>query len=272
MIIEIDSAADPRLDAFRWRDRQLASKLDRLDAVGAGLFIAEGDLVVQRAIDMNYAAVSLLCESTTGSHLANLVDSTVNIFIASEEIRGEVTGLGVPLRATGLFRRPALLAPHDLLASASRLVVAEDIDNPTNLGAIVRSAAALGWDGILLAPGSADPLARRALRVSMGSGLSIPFARLSPNDSVNTLLQQHNYMTVALTPDSTAIKISEISYSSQQKMALMFGSERDGLQADTMAASSVVARIPMYGDIDSLNVGAAAAIAMYALGPDNAQQ
>ncbi|MSZ96295.1 MAG: rRNA methyltransferase, partial [Actinobacteria bacterium] len=266
------SAADPRLDAFRWRDRQLASKLDRLDAVGAGLFIAEGDLVVQRAIDMRYHAVSLLCESATGSALAALIDESVDIFIASEEIRGEVTGLGVPLRATGLFRRPALLAPHELLASASRLVVAEDIDNPTNLGAIVRSAAALGWDGILLAPGSADPLARRALRVSMGSGLSMPFARLSRDDNVNDLLQQHNYMTVALTPDSNAVKVSDIAYSVQQKMALMFGSERDGLRTDTMASSSVVARIPMYGDIDSLNVGAAAAIAMYALGPDNAQK
>jgi tRNA G18 (ribose-2'-O)-methylase SpoU len=98
---------------------------------------------------MRYHAVSLLCESATGSALAELIDESVDIFIASEEIRGEVTGLGVPLRATGLFRRPALLAPHELLASASRLVVAEDIDNPTNLGAIVRSAAALGWDGIL---------------------------------------------------------------------------------------------------------------------------
>jgi tRNA G18 (ribose-2'-O)-methylase SpoU len=106
----------------------------------------------------------------------------------------------------------------------------------------------------------------------MGSGLSMPFARLSREDNVNDLLQQHNYMTVALTPDSNAVKVSDIAYSSQQKMALMFGSERDGLRTDTMASSSVVARIPMYGDIDSLNVGAAAAIAMYALGPDNAEK
>ena len=270
MIIDIDSATDSRLDAFRWRDRQLASKLDRLDAVGAGLFIAEGDLVVQRAIDMHYHAVSLLCDKATGAALSTLVDSTVNIFIASEDIRGEVTGLGVPLRATGLFRRPPLVDPHTLLSSAQRVVIAEDIDNPTNLGAIVRSAAALGWDGIVLAPGSADPLARRALRVSMGSGLSMPFTRLSPHDNVNELLQHHGFMTVALTPDPTAINVSDISYTSQQKIALMFGSERDGLHADTLSASSAIARIPMHGGIDSLNVGAAAAIAMYALGPDNA--
>ena len=270
MIIEVNSATDARLDSFRWRDRQLASKLDRLDTVGAGLFIAEGDLVVQRAIDLKFHAVSLLCDEITGAAMAAMVGEEVNVYIASEAIRGEVTGLGVPLRATGLFRRPPLIDPQHLLQKATRVVVAEDVDNPTNLGAIVRSAVALGWDAIVLAPGSADPLARRALRVSMGSGLSVPFARLAPGDEVNTLLRDAGFTTVALTPEDAATPISEIKFTKKQKMALLLGSERDGLQKESMRAADVCARIPMHGGIDSLNVGAAAAIAMHALGPDNA--
>lgn len=268
MIIEVNDPADERLDAFRWRDRQLASKLDRLDIVGAGLFVAEGDLVVERAIELKYEAIALLCDEPTGHQLANRVSDTVQVFIAPEALRGEVTGLGVPLRATGLFRRPALHSVHDVLASSQRVVLAEDIDNPTNLGAIVRSAAALGWDGIVLAPGSADPLARRALRVSMGSGLSLPFARLTPADNLADLLARHDFTSFALTPDERATNISQVTQTPNQKLALLLGSERDGLDDATMEAASHLVRIPMHAGIDSLNVGAAAAIAMHALGPD----
>ena len=268
MIIEVNDPADERLDAFRWRDRQLASKLDRLDIVGAGLFVAEGDLVVERAIELEYEAIALLCDEHTGHQLASRVNDDVHVFLAPETLRGEVTGLGVPLRATGLFRRPALRSVHDLLSSAQRVVLAEDIDNPTNLGAIVRSAAALGWDGIILAPGSADPLARRALRVSMGSGLSLPFARLATTDILAELLAQHAYTSFALTPDSNATNISDVSHTQDQKIALLLGSERDGLNEATMESATNKVRIPMHAGIDSLNVGAAAAIAMHALGPD----
>ena len=269
MIIEVNDPNDARLDPFRWRDRQLASKLDRLDAVGAGMFVAEGDLVVERAIELQYEAIALLCDEPTGIELATRVSDAVQVFIAPEVLRGEVTGLGVPLRATGLFRRPALRAVHDVLASAQRVVLAEDIDNPTNLGAIVRSAAALGWDAIILAPGSADPLARRALRVSMGSGLSLPFARLTPADNLAELLTKNHFTSFALTPDATATNISQVPHSSGQKMALLLGSERDGLNEDTMGSATHMVRIPMHAGIDSLNVGAAAAIAMHALGPDS---
>lgn len=268
MIIEVNDPADERLDAFRWRDRQLASKLDRLDIVGAGLFVAEGDLVVERAIELGYQAIALLCDEHTGHQLAARVSAEVHVFLAPEALRGEVTGLGVPLRATGLFRRPALRSVHDVMASAQRVVLAEDIDNPTNLGAIVRSAAALGWDGIILAPGSADPLARRALRVSMGSGLSLPFARLTPTDNLAEMLAHHAYTSFALTPDASATNISLVSHSPNQKLALLLGSERDGLDDATMEAATHMVRIPMHAGIDSLNVGAAAAIAMHALGPD----
>lgn len=269
MILHVTDGTDPRLDPFRWRDRQLASKLQRLDAVGAGMFVAEGDLVVERAIELHYEAVALLCDEPTGLRLAELVDESVQVFIGSEQLRGDVTGLGVPLRATGLFRRPALVSLHDVLSRATRVVVAEEIDNPTNLGAIVRSAVALGWDAIVLSAGSADPLARRALRVSMGSGLSVPFVRLGQNDNIGQLLQQHNFESYAMTPDASATSLSSVTVTPEQKTALLLGSERDGLQQSSMNSATHIVRIPMHGGIDSLNVGAAAAIAMHALGPDS---
>lgn len=272
MIIRVADGADQRLDPFRWRDRQLASKLERLDVVGAGMFVAEGDLVVYRAIELRYNAVALLCDEPTGVGLSHLVDESVQIFIGSEQLRADVTGLGVPLRATGLFRRPALLSCAEVLASATRVVVAEEIDNPTNLGAIVRSGVALGWDAIVLSAGSADPLARRALRVSMGSGLSVPFVRLGQGENICDLLRQHHFVSYALTPQSTATSLATISVPDGQKTALLLGSERDGLQPDTMKTATHVVRIPMHGGIDSLNVGAAAAIAMHALGPDSHHQ
>ncbi len=269
MIIRVTDGSDPRLDPFRWRDRQLASKLERLDAVGAGMFVAEGDLVVDRAIELRYEAVALLCDEPTGIRLAESVGESVQVFIGSEQLRGDVTGLGVPLRATGLFRRPALVSAHDVLSRATRVVVAEEIDNPTNLGAIVRSAVALGWDAIVLSAGSADPLARRALRVSMGSGLSVPFVRLSQDENLGKLLQQHNFVSYAMTPEVNATSLALITVTPGQKTALLLGSERDGLEQDTMTEATHIVRIPMHGGIDSLNVGAAAAIAMHALGPDS---
>jgi len=269
MIIHATDGTDPRLDPFRWRDRQLASKLERLDAVGAGMFVAEGDLVVERAIDLHYEAVALLCDEPTGHRLAEGIDESVQVFIGSEQLRGDVTGLGVPLRATGLFRRPALASAHDVLSLATRVVVAEEIDNPTNLGAIVRSAVALGWDAIVLSAGSADPLARRALRVSMGSGLSVPFVRLAHDENLGELLRQHNFVSYAMTPDITATSLASITVATEQKTALLLGSERNGLEQDTLLAATHIVRIPMHGGIDSLNVGAAAAIAMHALGPDS---
>jgi tRNA G18 (ribose-2'-O)-methylase SpoU len=268
VITTVTDVGDPRLDAFRWRDRQLASRLDRLDNVGAGLFIAEGDLVVDRALSTGHQPVALLCEETAGQLLSARVDASVDIFVGSDDLRSEVTGLGVPLRATGLFRRPPLRDPLELLARSTRIVVAEAIDNPTNLGAITRSAAALGWDAMLLCAGSADPLARRALRVSMGSGLVMPFARLSPQQNLTQLLSDAGFVSYALTPDATARDIAEIQHHSSEHVALLMGSERDGLDEATLTSATQMVRIPMHSEIDSLNVGAAAAIALHMLGPN----
>lgn len=266
MITIVDNEHDPRLDAFRWRDRQLASKLDRLEQVGAGLFVAEGDLVVQRAIAAGCTPVALLCDEVMGAHFDQQLNE-VPIYVGNEHLRGEVTGLGVPLKAVGLFQRPALVDPAVLIRSSQRLVVAEALDNPTNLGAITRSATALGWDGLLLTQGSADPLARRALRVSMGTGLHLPFARHENSMELHALLQENNCVTVALTPHQDAQDINTIAFPEEQKIALLLGSERDGLSSQVLTSADYQLRIPMFHNTDSLNVAAAAAVALFALGP-----
>ena len=266
MILRVDDPNDSHLDPFRWRDRQLASKSDRRETVGAGLFVAEGDLVVRRAMDAGCIPVALLCDDATGEALSHDIDSTVPVYIGDEDLRRDVTGLGVPLRATGLFRRPPLVDVHTLISGARRILVAEAVDNPTNLGAIVRSAAGLGWDALLLSEGSADPLARRALRVSMGTALTLPFARLDGTASLHDVLAEHSVATFALTPDSNATDISSVRIPLDSPIALLLGSERDGLQTESLEQADHMVRIPMHSGVDSLNVGVAAAIAMYALG------
>lgn len=267
MLIRVTDAADARLDRFRWRDRQLASRRDRAETVGAGLFVAEGDLVVGRAIEAGCTPVAYLCdEAWAEDNAARLVDA--DVFVGDEPLRREVTGLGVPLRATGLFVRPAPRDPAVLAASSRRLIIVESVDNPTNLGAIVRSASALGWDALILDSVSTDPLARRALRVSMGTALTLPFARLAPDQTLSAFLNAHEIAAIALTPDANAEDIANVSIGGD-RVALVFGSERDGVSAETLRASRYSARIPMHGGVDSLNVGAAAAVAMYVLGPDS---
>lgn len=146
MIITVTEPSDERLQPFRWRDRQLASRTDRLETVGAGLFVAEGDLVVERALAAGCTPRALLCDETLSNAFAERLPD-IDIYSGPEDLRREVTGLGVPLRAMGLFVRPPLVDAESLLSTTSRVIVAESIDNPTNLGAIIRSAVALGWGG-----------------------------------------------------------------------------------------------------------------------------
>lgn len=270
MIVHVERADDARLDAFRWRERQLASRADRLETVGSGMFVAEGDLVVERALVAGREPVALLCAERLAPGFVSRVADDIAVYVGDDDLRRDVTGLGVPLGVTGLFRRPPLQDPDSLFTASRRIVVMEAVDNPTNLGAVVRSAAALGWDALVLDATSADPLARRALRVSMGTGLVLPFARLTPEDSVAALLGRHECASFALTPDASARAIGSFRVGGQDndRIALVLGSEREGLSPGALSAATERVRIPMHAGVDSLNVGAAAAIALHAFGPD----
>ena len=261
MFVPVDDAHDERLAQFRLNERGLANRGDKRDDAGSGLFLAEGDLVVARALDAGCRPLVGLADGERIPPVAQrLVAAGVDVYVGGEGVRRLVTGLGTPQPIVALFHRPARASARDLLARCDRLVIVEGVDNPANVGAIVRNAAAFGWEGVLLDHTSADPLARRALRVAMGTAFTLPHART--RRLVDELRESSRLTLYALTPDPTAIDIRTIAPSARR--GVVIGSERTGLSAALLALATPV-RIPMAPGVDSLNAAAAAAVACYAL-------
>jgi tRNA G18 (ribose-2'-O)-methylase SpoU len=253
VIVEIADPEDPRLDPFRLRERQL----------GPHRFVAEGDLVVERALDAGCRPVLGLADpNRTPAVVARLAEDVV-VYTAGAPVRGVVTGLGVALDVVALFERPDPEDPQTVIDASRRLLVVEEVDNPTNLGAMVRSAAALGWNGLLLDRTSADPLSRRALRTAMGTTFSLRWARV---DAVAPALAAlTGFTTIGLTPDRDAMALDELVIDPDRPVALVLGAERRGLSGDVLDVVARRVRIPMAAGVDSLNVAAAAAVACYAI-------
>ncbi|MFZ9806918.1 MAG: TrmH family RNA methyltransferase [Ilumatobacteraceae bacterium] len=266
MITTITSSQDPRLDPLRLNERQLTTIAQRRSTIAAGRFIAEGDLVVARALEAGYKPEVVLCDAEQAERLHQQVSELGGQCLMAEiEIRREATGLGVPLSALGVFYRPEPQTVDQIISRARRIIVVEAVDNPSNIGAIVRCATGLGWDGLICDTTSADPLSRRGLRVSMGSAFNLSFARTT--DIVATLktLQAHSFKVFALTPESNSIDIDQVKIAPAQKRAIIFGSERAGLSEQALACADARVKIAMNPNVDSLNVAAAAAISCYAL-------
>lgn len=259
--VAIEDAADPRLTVFRLNERGLANRAAKRDDAGAGLFLAEGDLVVERALDAGCLPHLGLADGERVPAVARrIVDAGADVYVGGERLRAMVAGLGMPHSIIALFHRPPRATAADLLARCQRLVVVEGVDNPGNIGSIVRNAAALGWDGLLLDHTSADPLARRALRVAMGTAFTLPHARTTT--LVDDLRAATGIRCYGLTPRSDARDIREVEPTGRR--AVLIGSERAGLSDELLAISTPV-RIPMANGVDSLNAAAAAAVACYAL-------
>jgi len=259
-VIIIDDPSDDRFTQFRLNERGLASRADKRDDAGAGMFLAEGDLVVERALAAGCAPVAALVDS---ERIPPVTDAlTCPVYGGGEEVRRVVSGLGMPQSIIALFERPARPTVAELAGRCRRLVVLEAVDNPANVGAIVRNAAGLGWDGLVLDHTSADPLARRSLRVAMGTVFTLPHAR---STSLAEQLRSLDDVTLyALTPDPTATSLDEIEPA--ERCAVMIGSERSGLSDELLDIAEPV-RIPMHHDVDSLNAAAASAVACWALRP-----
>jgi tRNA G18 (ribose-2'-O)-methylase SpoU len=188
------------------------------------------------------------------------------VYAAGEQVRARATRLGAPNRVIALFRRPPRATVDTLAATARRLVLAEAVDNPVNIGSIIRNAAGLGWDGLVLDTTSADPLARRALRVSMGHALVFPHARTADPAATIGVLGAAGFTVAALTPAADAVDLAELTAADlPERLVLCVGSERAGLSDASMAAATLRVRIPMQHGVDSLNAAAATAIACYAL-------
>lgn len=263
-LILIEDPDDERIALFRVRDRALNTRADRRELGAAGLFVAEGDLVVARALDAGCEAVSAFVDIDDPPAVARRLEPPVTLYGANQEVRRAGMGLGVPLSIIALFRRPPPLSPDSIVGSG-RVIAVEAIDNPVNIGTVVRSAVALGWDGLLLDRTSADPLARRALRVAMGNSLSLPFGRVDSLLAVVNSARRAGTTVVALTPAADAVDLATLAPDTLGRVMLLLGCERSGLSDELLAAASVRAGIRMQPGVDSLNAAAAAAIACYQL-------
>ena len=240
-----------------------------------GLFIAESPNVIERALDAGWEPVSLLTERKhiegQARHILARCDG-LPVYTAPLDVLTQLTGFPLTRGILCAMRRRPLPTLETVCANARRIVVLENIMNPTNLGAIFRSAAALGMDAVLLTRGCADPLYRRAVRVSMGTVFQIPWTFLgeSPGDWPHpglALLHALGFRTAAMALDPRAIPVSDPRLRATEKLAIVLGTEGDGLSEQTVAACDFNVIIPMWHGVDSLNVAAASAVAFWELGP-----
>jgi tRNA G18 (ribose-2'-O)-methylase SpoU len=238
-----------------------------------GLFIAEGEKVIRRAIDAGYPPRSFLLEEKWLPALADLVERVdVPVHLADRETLEEITGYVVHRGALAAMSRLPLEPAADLLARVAerppcRVAVFEDLVSHTNLGAAMRSAAALGVDAVLVTPRCADPLYRRAIRVSMGTVFQVPWTRIDPWPGGVSTLQEQGFVVATLALADDAVGLDELAADPPERLALVLGTEGDGLSHHTIAAADLTVTIPMAGGVDSLNVAAAGAVAAWALRP-----
>jgi tRNA G18 (ribose-2'-O)-methylase SpoU len=265
MRLTITDASDPRLaDYVSLRDASLRRHLES----DQGLFIAEGAKVIRRALGAGYRPRSFLLAERWLEGLHDVLTRwpAAPVYVVTEDLAEQVTGFHVHRGALASLHRDQRHGVEELLAQ-QRLVVLEDIVDHTNVGAILRNAAGLGWDGALLSPRAADPLYRRSIKVSMGAVFSLPWARLVDWRGAPQLLSAAGFLTVALSLAPDAVELSQLAatITPRSRIAVLLGTEGAGLSTRWSDGAAVRARIPMSAGIDSLNVAAAGAIACYSL-------
>lgn len=281
-VIEIKDFNAPELDIYaRYTEARLLNK----DHPEEGMFIAESPKVIGRALDAGYEPLSVLVEkkqmeeNEETSQIMNRFDDTkVSIFTADFEVLTKLTGFKLTRGMLCAMRRKQLRKFQDLCDGINRIAILENVQNPTNVGAIFRSAAALNMEAVLLSPGCSDPLYRRASRVSMGTVFQIPWTFIRDSNEMRCKreviwpkqaiaeLKKLGYKTaaLALTDDSVSIDDSELM--KEEKLAVILGNEGEGLESETIALCDYTVKIPMTHGVDSLNVAAASAVAFWQLG------
>lgn len=261
--IDILDFNDSRLDMFaRLTESELCDRYhsDR------GVFIAESPKVIESALDMGFEPVAVLCEERhiegDAAFILSRMSSEIPLFTASRTILSSLTGYKLTRGVLCAMKRKPIPTPEEVCASATRVAVIDEVCDTTNIGAIFRNAAALDIDAVLLSERSCDPLNRRAVRVSMGSVFRIPWTRISnPVKDLKDL----GFTTVALALRDDSVSIDDPCLKRHKKIALILGTEGEGLSKTVIENADIVARIPMSRNVDSLNVGAAAAIAFWQL-------
>ena len=259
VFIEITDFLSPALDVYaRLTENQLINRADPDNA----MFIAESPLVIGRALDAGYEPVSVLMEARH----RNGAGAEVPVFTAPDSVLVRLTGFHLTRGMLCCMRRRALPSAEALCRDARRVAVLENVMNPTNIGAIFRSAAALGMDAVLLTEAGSDPLYRRAARVSMGTVFQVPWTYLPAGENWQETLHALGFKTAALALRDDSLSIADPRLGRVEKLALCLGTEGDGLANDTIADCDYTVRIPMSHGVDSLNVAAASAVAFYQLG------
>jgi tRNA G18 (ribose-2'-O)-methylase SpoU len=265
--VPVGDADDPRLtDYVRLTDVHLRRSLE----AAHGLFVAEGELVIRRAIGAGYPVRSLLTTSDRLAALADLASGCPGpVYVVAPKIARQLTGYRVHRGALASMQRLPLRPVGEVIGGARRLVVLEDIVDHANVGAIFRCVAALGFEAVVLAPRCADPLYRRSVRVSMGAVFAVPYARLEDWREGLARIRAAGFRLLALTPAPDAVPIDQAQAAGAgpdgDRLALLLGTEGDGLSARWRDQADLSVRIPMSGGVDSLNVASAAAIACYLL-------
>ena len=266
-IIEIQNFSDPALDLYaRLTENQLLNRADPENA----LFIAESPLVIGRALDAGCKPVSFLMERQhiegKGREILARCCKDIPVYTAEESVLAQLTGFHLTRGMLCAMCRPKLPSVEEVCRSARRIVVLENVMNPTNIGAIFRSAAALGMDAVLLTCAGSDPLYRRASRVSMGNVFLIPWTYLPEEGDWTQLLRALGFRTVAMALRDDSVRLDDPRLAAEEKLAIVMGTEGDGLASTTIASCDYTVKIPMYRGVDSLNVAAASAVAFYELG------
>ena len=270
-IIEITNFNAPELDVYaRLTENQLLNRHEP----EKGLFIAESPKVIERALDAGCIPVSLLLER---KHIAGQAQHIVArcqdipVYTADFDVLTQLTGFNLTRGALCAMRRPPLPTVEEVCSGARRIAILENVVNPTNVGAIFRSAAALNMDAVLLTPACSNPLYRRAIRVSMGTVFQIPWTFLGTNDTewpkpAMDILKHMGFRTAAMALSDHAVNIDDPQLMSEEKLAIILGTEGDGLASSTIADCDYTVCIPMSHGVDSLNVAAASAVAFWQLG------
>ncbi|GAB3450641.1 RNA methyltransferase [Phycicoccus ginsengisoli] len=236
-----------------------------------GLYIAESEKVIRRALAAGHHPRSFLMASRWLEDLADVVGQAeadgVPVFVGKHDVIEQLTGFHLHRGALAAMQRPELPSLASLLAGARRVLVLEDVVDHTNVGAVFRSAAALGVDAVLVTPRCADPLYRRAIRVSMGTVFQVPWTRIAPWPAAIADLQAQGFTVATLALADDAVSLDELAAAPPERLALVLGTEGDGLSHHTLEAADLTVTIPMAGGVDSLNVAAAGAVAAWALRP-----
>ena len=261
-LIHLESADDPRVSDYT---RLTDTSLRRRREPAEGMYIAESSKVLRRAIEAGHTPRSFFLAEKWLPGLQDILDRFPDVpaYVGTPDVLEAITGFHLHRGALAAMHRPAALELAPLLASSRRIAVLEDIVDHTNIGAIFRSAAALGVDAVLVSPQCADPLYRRSIRVSMGTVFQVPWLRLESWPGALTVLRGAGFTTAALALQADSLTLQELGARQHEKLALILGTEGDGLSRATLAEVDVSVRIPMQRGVDSLNVAAASAVAFW---------